>query len=373
MSTVVIGAMMALALVQQTDTVIPLEGRERLSVDAAGGTVIVGVWDRDEVRIRGEHSSRTYVEVETRRNTIEVESEARRGPANIVDYQITIPRTLALSVDGQFTDITIEGADGEVEAETVQGDITIRGGRGSVQASSANGVITVEGAEGRIEIESAGADIVIRDSAGDLLAESAGGDVIMENVSATSVDAGSVGGRVYFDGTFQPSGTYFFGSHGGSVTIVVPETTAASFNVASVHGSVTSNLTGSPERFERGQRHSFDLNGGGALVEAETFGGRIQLLRKGTEGEPPRPRRERRDHGSPKGLEDAFGYADVQPEVSIAVTRAMALAQPRIDVAVERAMALVAPRLDLAVETAVDVSMETVEATRIRRPATIRR
>lgn len=349
MSTLVIGAMAALAMMQQTDTTIPLDGRERLSVEAAGGSVVVGVWDRNEVRIQGEHSSRTYIGIEIGRTTIQVESEARRGPANIVDYRITIPRSLALSVEGMYTDITIEGANGEIEAETVQGDVTIRGGRGSVRASSANGVITVEGAEGRIDIESAGADIVIRDSAGELLAESAGGDVIMENVRATSVDAGSVGGRVYFDGMPQPSGTYFFGSHGGSVTVVVPETAAVSFNVASVHGSISSNLPGSPARFERGQRHTFDVNGGGALIEVETFGGRIQLLLKGTEGGPPRP--------SGDGERGAYGKG----------------AMADIDAAVERAVALVEPAIDGRVTAAVDAARGTVQPTRIPRSATIRR
>ena len=122
------------------------------------------------------------------------------------------------------------------------------------------------------------------DSSGEIYAESAGGSIIMERVRPRAVDVGSTGGRIHYDGSFEPDGTYFFGAHGGTVTIVVGEEARASFNVATVHGSISSNLAGEAVAFERGKRHEFEIGGGGAVVEAETYGGRIRLLRRGTEG-----------------------------------------------------------------------------------------
>jgi hypothetical protein len=58
MSGAVIGALMALSLVQQTDTVIALDGAIRLDVENAGGRVSVTTWDRPEIRIRADHSRR---------------------------------------------------------------------------------------------------------------------------------------------------------------------------------------------------------------------------------------------------------------------------------------------------------------------------
>jgi hypothetical protein len=292
MNGVVIGMLATLAAFQQTDTVIAAGSASKLEVNAPGGTIVVNVWDRDEIRVRAEHSSRTYVDIERGRTTISVEAEARRGPANIVDFLITVPRAFDLELGGMYTDITVEGSDGEVEAQSLQGEVVIRGGRGVVKASSITGRVLIEGSEGRVEAESAAAEIRIRDASGEIYAESAGGDIILEAVRATSVDVGSVGGRVYFDGSLEPSGSYFFGSHGGAVTIVVPEAARASFNLSTVHGSISSNLEGAPTRFERGRRHAFDVGGGGALVEAETFGGRIRLVRAGTEGSGSPARRE---------------------------------------------------------------------------------
>jgi hypothetical protein len=286
MNGLVIGALAALTMVQQTDTILEVGDAERLSVETAGGSIEVTVWDEERIRVVAEHSTRTYIEIVRRRDgrEIDIEPEARRGPANIVDFKITIPRRMALSLDGQYTDIRVQGADGEIDAETVRGDVEIIGGRGTIKVESSMGAIYVEGAEGTIELESSASDIHVARSSGEIYAESAGGSIILEDVRPRAVDVGSTGGRVHYDGTFEPGGSYFFGSHGGSVTIVVGEDARASFNVATVHGSVMSNLRGEAESFRGGERHSFEVGGGGAVVEAETFGGRIRLLRRGSEG-----------------------------------------------------------------------------------------
>ncbi len=300
MNAVLIGALVALTAVQQTDTVIPLEGATRLEIEAAGGSIRVATWDRNEIRIQAEHSSRTFIDIDRSATTVSVEADARRGPANLVDFVLTVPPTLELELDGMYTDMVVEGADGAVSAETLQGDVTIRGGRGSVEVGAVSGRILVEGARGVVDVETAAGDIRVRDSSGEIYGESAGGDIVLEDMRATAVDVGAVGGRVYYRGTFDPEGAYFLGSHGGSVTVVVPDGVGATFNLATVHGTITTNLEGAPRSFERGKRHRFEVGGGGALVEVETFGGRIAVLREGSPGaRPPAEREARAGHGAP--------------------------------------------------------------------------
>ena len=297
MNAMILGAMMVMAPMQvQTDTTVAVGSAEKVDVETLGGSITVRVWDEDLVRIQAEHSNRTYVDIDTGSRQIHIEAEARRGPANVVDFVITVPRYLGLELDANYGDITIEGSDGEVQAETVQGDVTIIGGRGTIEVDATMGSIFVEGADGIIDIESSAADIRVVDSRGEIYAETAGGSIVMENVRPTAVDVGSTGGRVHYDGFMDPGGTYFFGAHGGSITIVVGEEARASFNVATVHGSITSNLSGQAEGFRGGERHMFEVGGGGAIVEAETYGGRIRLLRRGSEGsEAPRRRDPARD------------------------------------------------------------------------------
>lgn len=285
MNGIVIGAMMALSMVQQTDTTFAVGNATRLDLDSQGGQVVIAVWDRNEIRIQAEHSRRSVVEVRQRRGEISIEANAvRGGMSGIVDYIITVPRRFDLKIEGMYTDITIDGADGVVEAETMQGDILIRGGRGEIHASSTTGRIRVEGAEGRIEVETVAQEIRISDSSGEIRAQSVGGSIIMENLDASSVDASTVGGRVTYTGTIEADGMYFFGSHGGSISLVIPADSDVEVSLASLYGSISADIQGAPDRFQRGKRATFTMGSGRAIIEAETFGGRITIREQGSSG-----------------------------------------------------------------------------------------
>lgn len=368
MNALILGAMMAMSPIQaQTDTIVAVGDAEKVHVETLGGSIRVLVWDEQRVRIQAEHSNRTYIDINTGSREIHIESEARRGPANIVDFIITVPRRMSLELEANYGDITIEGADGEVQAETVQGDVSIIGGRGVIEVEATTGSIMVDGADGKIDIESSAADIRVVNSSGEIYAETAGGTIVMENVDPTSVDVGSTGGRVHYDGALRPGGTYFFGAHGGSITIVVGEEARASFNVATVHGSITSNLSGTAQSLKGRERHQFEVGGGGAIVEAETYGGRIRILRRGSEGTAAPARRMPNRDGDGVVYRDAFdgpdGFDWRVPEsdaVSIAVDVAVA---PAVDLAIAEALSAslapaidhaIGPRLDAALAPAVD-------------------
>ena len=102
MNGLVIGAMMALSMMQQTDTTFALDGGERLSVETMGGSIEVLVWDEDRIRVQAEHSNRTFIDIHRHNDgrQIDVEAEARRGPANIVDFRITVPPEHAGALQG---------------------------------------------------------------------------------------------------------------------------------------------------------------------------------------------------------------------------------------------------------------------------------
>ena len=276
MSGAMIGALMALSLVQQTDTVITLDGATTLDLENSGGRISVTTWDRPEIRIQADHSRRSVIEIRRRRSgVISVEAKSSRGGfGSIVDYDLTVPASLNLSFEGWSTDVTIEGSNGEISVETFQGDITIVGGSGSVTAETMSGEIHIDGADGVIEANSVAEDIRISNSSGEIYVETVGGSITFEGMSATVVEAGSVGGRISFDGIIVDGGDYFFISHGGTVTVSIPESSNVSVSVSSIHGNISSDFPGIPD-LERGARNTFTIGSGGANVEVETFGGRI--------------------------------------------------------------------------------------------------
>src|SRR6266550_1586320 len=159
----------ALALMQQTDTTVPVRAGARLEISNFGGEIAVKTWNRNAVRVMAEHSSRDRIRVDASDQVVRVKTEAgRRGPSQI-DYAVTVPAWMALNLSGVYTDIKVDGAQGEITAETVNGDITL------------------------IQIESANAE------------------------------ANTVNGDITYDGTIKDGGRYRFGTHDGDVRVSVPE------------------------------------------------------------------------------------------------------------------------------------------------------
>jgi DUF4097 and DUF4098 domain-containing protein YvlB len=142
-----------------------------------------------------------------------------------------------------------------------------------------SGEIRIDGANGMIEANSIAEDIRVSNSSGEVYVETVGGSIIMEGMSATVIEAGSVGGRVSFDGVILDGGDYFFGSHGGTVSVTIPATSNALVTLSSIHGNISSDFPGAAD-LERGARNSFTIGSGGANIEVETFGGRIVVRRR---------------------------------------------------------------------------------------------
>ena len=107
-----------------------------------------------------------------------------------------------------------------------------------------SGKIRIEDAEGVIEASSVAESIHISGSSGEIFVETVGGNITLEDVSASVVEVGTVGGRISYSGSVDRDGEYFFGSHGGSITITVPEGTDADVSFATIHGSISTNFSG---------------------------------------------------------------------------------------------------------------------------------
>jgi DUF4097 and DUF4098 domain-containing protein YvlB len=268
----------------QTDRTVPVTKGARLSVANDTGEVVIKTWDRDTLHVRAVHSERVTIDIQTNANIVTVRSRAS-GPRSSVDYEITAPAWLPVRVSGQFVYIGIEGAQNEVSAETVRGDIVIKGGTGTVSAKSIHGEIIVEDAKGRINANTVNEGIRITGASGEIIAETTNGDIVLSKVDARLLDVATVNGDVRFEGALAPAAKYRIGTHNGDITMIVPETTGATFTVRAYNGEFQSNLPTKPVgEVRRGRRVIYTLGNGGADVELESFGGTIRLRRPGTTG-----------------------------------------------------------------------------------------
>jgi DUF4097 and DUF4098 domain-containing protein YvlB len=341
-------AMMAIA---PTDQTVQVAKGTKLDVNNFAGDVNIKVWDKDSVRVEANTSDRETVEIKPVDQTLRIRSRSTRGgPPRSLDYTITIPSWMAVTVAGTYADVTMEGVGADVSVETTHGDVKVRGGSGFVSLKSVQGEITLEKAKGRVEVRAVNESIHLADINGDLSAESTNGSIILDRIDSGNVDLYTVNGNISYDGPIKDKGLYRLTTHNGLIAMPVADKSNVTLTVRTYNGSFRSTFPlGGDDAQRRNKRFTVTLGNGSAHVELESFGGTISLRRPGE----PRPETERRRRGDKDNQEkdkekakekekgqlgalfiDGIDRVGIQAEVE----RAMAEAQPEIDAAIRGAM-----------------------------------
>jgi DUF4097 and DUF4098 domain-containing protein YvlB len=268
--------------------------------------VIVRSWERDQVRVQASHSEREQVDVQTADNTLRVRARASRGPASLVDYQLTVPRWMAVNLSGSYLEATVEGTTAEVTVETVHGNVRVVGGSGNVSARSVQGTITVDKAAGRVQATTVNEGIRVTNVTGDVTADTTNGDLVIDNAQTSSLSASTVNGDVTFNGTVRDGGSYRLTTHGGDIRVGLGGATNAIVFVRTFQGDFTADF---PIQLPEGQtarsgskRFNFTLGNGSARIELQSFNGDI-VLAKGRVLTEDEVREMRRKGVSPKQQE----------------------------------------------------------------------
>ena len=271
----------------QTNQAIDVQKGARLSLQNFAGEVVIRTWARDTVQIIARHDPRVKVAITPSAAVLRIQSQSSgRGS---VDYEITAPQWMPLSITGTYNFITVEGAQSDVSAETTRGDITIKGGTGAVVAKSIEGLVVIEGVRGRVTASSVNDRVRISDASGDITADTTNGDVTLTQIKSSNVVVTTVNGDIRFDGPPAPTGRYRLTTHNGDVITTVPETSNATFIIRTYQGDFGSTLkvSGPPRGDARlGRRQTYTLGSGSAEFEIETFGGSIRLRAPGAATTP---------------------------------------------------------------------------------------
>src|SRR3954468_4318451 len=136
---------LAMAAVVPTDQTVNVAKGVKLDVNNFAGDVIVKVWDRDAVRVEATHSDRESVDIKQGEQVLTVRSRSTRGgPPRSLDYTITVPKWMAISVSGNYADVTMDGVGADVTVDTTRGDIKVTGGSGFISLKWGEGEITLQ-------------------------------------------------------------------------------------------------------------------------------------------------------------------------------------------------------------------------------------
>jgi DUF4097 and DUF4098 domain-containing protein YvlB len=295
MLTILAAAVLAsLPLQGQTDTTFAVPAGASLSVNNFGGAIVVHGWTQNRVKVHAEHGSRGRIEVSLTGNTVLLKAGSRMGAPSVVDFDITVPQDMALTLTGTYAEIEVDGVRGAISAETVDGEVKVRGGSGIITLHSIQGSVTLADATGRIEVNSVNEDVELSNVSGQIKAETTNGDVTLMGIKSSSVEATTINGDVIYEGTITDGGTYVFNSHNGDMTVSVPEGANVTVSAATANGDIDASFplpfTGTPAK----HRYTFKLGTGSARMEVESFQGDIELRRPAELRERMQERMQRR-------------------------------------------------------------------------------
>src|SRR5882672_3794615 len=263
----------------ETDTTIAVPAGASLSVNNFGGSIVVHAWTQNRVKVHAEHGSRGAIEASLVGNTVTLRASSRHGAPSVVDFDITVPQDMALTLSGTYTEIEVDGVRGPVSAETVDGSIDVKGGSGIITLHSIQGSVTLADATGRIEVNSVNESVELSNVSGQIKAETTNGDMTLMGIKSSSVDASTINGDVEYEGTVSDGGTYSFNSHNGEITVSIPEGANVTLSVATANGDIDPSFPLPLTRTEGKHRYTFKLGSGSARMEVESFQGDIQLRR----------------------------------------------------------------------------------------------
>jgi DUF4097 and DUF4098 domain-containing protein YvlB len=336
---------LALGLLAPTDQTVPVAKGTKLNVNNFAGDVIVKTWDKDAVRVEVNHSDRETVDIKQVEQTLSIRSRSTRGgPSRSLDYSITVPGWMAISVSGTYADVTLEGLGGDVTVDTTRGDIKVRGGSGFVSLKTVQGEVTVEKAKGRIEVRAVNEDIHLADISGDLSAESTNGSIILDRIDSSNVDLYTVNGNISYDGPVRDKGVYRLTTHNGLIAMPVADRANAVLTARTYNGGIRSTFTLPADMADRrNKRLSLTLGNGSAHIELESFSGTISLRRPG-EARPETERKRRGQSDNDKAKEKDkdkgdVGFASLGLDIDAVVAEALAEAQAAMPQAIAEAQA----------------------------------
>ncbi len=274
LSTLLVAAVAATA-VQDTDRTVPASGISRVDVEQHNGSVVVRSWDRNEIRIQADHSRRVEIDIRKRRSTLAIDSDGM--PHLAVRYTITVPARMDLDLEGLKLDVDVEGIDGDIDIEAVQGSVEVRNSSGNLDVETLSGSIDINGFEGGVSASSTSQHITLQRVIGDIIVEAVSGIVALYDIEASSLDVEAISGGIEYTGSLESGGRYSLTSHSGEVTLDLDPGMRLTLQISNHSGAVDMDYPDARLIESRHGEMTFEIGGGGTVVEIETFSGSVRI------------------------------------------------------------------------------------------------
>jgi DUF4097 and DUF4098 domain-containing protein YvlB len=266
----------------------PLHGI--VSIRNVNGFVHVTGWSRKEVQVKGtlgrlverldfeQDEDRTRIEVEIPEHVRHID-----GKDIEANLEISIPQGSALRVDGVNVEVTVGNVDGDLELNTVNGGVNVHGQPEEVRVSTVNGTIAIDTGSKNTHLEAVNGTIQVTGGKGDLEASCVNGRIEVNEGSFEEVSCSTVSGDTFWRAGLSSRGSLNLETHSGSITLELPRSTSAEFNVTTFSGKINNELGPAAKRtgdYGPGYELNFELGSGASTIDISSFSGDVNIRAK---------------------------------------------------------------------------------------------
>lgn len=269
------------------DTSFAFDRRGQVSLTIGSGDIIVTAWDRDQVRVHATSES-GGVRLDASSSRLTIEPRAGYGGGGESRYEVTVPIGTRIVARAQSGDIAVTGTHADIDARSQSGDIKIEDAANRLDIGTLSGDIEVHTAIGDVQIKSVSGDVRLTDFKGDFEGETVSGSIDLTNAIGRLVRSHTTSGDLSYEGSIDPSGRYELSAHSGDIRLVIPSNTSAQLSVSTWSGGMETDFPVTLRPGEHGigsgqaKRFTFDIGGGAARIDAETFSGDITISSRGS-------------------------------------------------------------------------------------------
>lgn len=236
---------------ETTERSIAVDPNVNIKFCVSDGQLTINGWNRNEVRafvrngakfevrvLESSSAGPNWIVIERDRgakmNVSGVSSECLSGES----IELDVPKTASLEVRGRSTESVVDSVR-KVNIRNVEGNITLRNIEGGLVAATYQGDLTVERSSGAISLESATGNVLAFEvSPGDVgdvfRAKTNSGTISLQNTQHRQIEATSITGSLFFDGSFRTGGIYTFRTSNGAMRLSIPKDSAC--QIASSYG-----------------------------------------------------------------------------------------------------------------------------------------
>jgi Putative adhesin len=275
-------ALTSIAVAQtQNDT------RKEARLDIAPGGTVNIIDNAGSVNLKSGSGHQVVVAYTLHSNKVEVDQESTPDKRRVeirthalpnqnptpdearVDYEITVPAGIS---------VTVSTATAPIVADGVSGDITLSSDTAPITASNvARSHLHVRSVAGTVNLNNV--------TQGHVDVTSSGGAVQLVNVTGPKVNVGTGSGNITYQGDCSGGGDYLMTTHSGSIDMTLPQTASVDLTARSVSGSVQNDFPLQAKKHpvfvpKSGSSFAGTSNSGSSSVELRSISGRIRVKKQ---------------------------------------------------------------------------------------------